>query len=63
MSAADLVDVPARLTIDGRSHLVVDTMKNYHYRALVLPVGGGSPRWLSNAEVRALVEQPSKEQP
>ncbi len=23
---------------------------------LVLPVGGGTPRWLSNAEVLALVE-------
>jgi len=62
MSAADLVDVPARLTIDGRSHIVIDTMQSRYYRALVLPVGGGTPRWLSNAEVLALVEQPNKEQ-
>ena len=46
-----LSPVPARLTIDGRTHVVLDTMANVHYRALVLPEGGGSPRWLTNEQV------------
>ncbi len=46
-------EIPARLTVNGKNYLVIDRMKNFHYRALLLPVGGGSPRWFSNAELRA----------
>jgi len=49
-----LAQVPAALVIDGKKHIVVETMENVHYRALVLPVGGGTPRWLSNEQVAAL---------
>lgn len=45
--------IPKQVEADGRRWLVIDRMQNFHHRALLLPVGGGAPRWFSNAELRA----------
>ena len=46
-------EIPKQVEADGRRWLVIDRMQNFHYRALLLPVGGDAPRWFSNAELRA----------
>jgi hypothetical protein len=48
-------EIPKVFRIDGRAHVVLSTMKNVHYRILVLPTGGGDPKWLSNDTVRSLL--------
>ena len=53
MSHAQLVDVPSSISINGQKCVVISTMENFHYRALVLPPLSG-PVWLSNAEVAKL---------
>ena len=45
-------EIPQQVEADGRHWLVIARMQNFHYRALLLPVGGGAPRWFSNAELR-----------
>lgn len=45
--------IPKQVEADGRRWLVIDRMQNFHYRALLLPVGGDGPRWFSNDELRA----------
>ncbi len=49
-------EIPKQVEIDGRCWLVIDRMQNFHYRALLLPVGGGTPRWFSNAELSAAIK-------
>lgn len=46
-------EIPKQVETDGRCWIVIDLMQNFHYRALLLPVGGGAPRWFSNAELSA----------
>lgn len=46
-------EIPQQVDADGRRWLVIDRMQNFHYRALLLPVGGDAPRWFSNVELRA----------
>jgi hypothetical protein len=50
-------EIPNSFSIDGRTHVVISTMKNFHYRVLVLPVGGEAPKWLSNDTVRSLLNR------
>ena len=49
-------EIPKQVKTDGRCWLVIDRMQNFHYRALLLPVGGGTPRWFSNAELIAAIK-------
>lgn len=35
----------------GELKKYIDRMQNLYYRALLLPIGGGDPRWFSNAEL------------
>jgi hypothetical protein len=46
-------EIPKRIETAGRCWLVIDLMPNLHYRALLLPVMGGAPRWFSNDELSA----------
>ena len=46
-------DIPRLIEARGRRWLVIERHQNFHYRALVLPVGGGAPQWFSNAEMHA----------
>ena len=50
-------EIPKQVETDGRCWLVIDRMQNRHYRALLLPVGGGTPRWFSNAELSAAIKK------
>jgi hypothetical protein len=49
-------EIPKQFEIDGKRWLAIDRMQNFHYRALLLPVGGGAPRWFSNAELSAAIK-------
>jgi hypothetical protein len=40
------------LVIDDRSHVVIEVLSSIHYRAMVVPHGGGNPMWLSAQQVR-----------
>lgn len=46
--------IPQQIEAQERRWLVIDRMQNFHYRALLLPIGGGDPRWFSNSELREL---------
>ena len=48
-------EIPKQVEIDGKHWLVIDKMQNFHYRALLLPIGGGAPCWFSNAELRVAI--------
>lgn len=50
-------EIPKQVEADGRCWLVINRMQNFHYRALLLPIGGGAPRWFSNAELSAAIKQ------
>lgn len=39
-----------RVAFDGHVWVVLGMMDNIHTAALLLPIGGGSPRWLSSEE-------------
>ncbi len=52
-------EIPGQVFINGVPHQVIDKMNNHHYRALLLPHGGGTPIWVSNTFLRSLIEQPA----
>ena len=49
-------EIPLSVETAGRCWVVIDRLQNLHYRALLLPVGGGAPRWFSNAELSAAIK-------
>lgn len=49
-------EIPLSVETAGRYWVVIDRMPNLHFRALLLPVGGGAPRWFSNAELSAAIK-------
>lgn len=46
--------IPEQIIIKGVLHILLESRENSHFRALVLPVGGGNPVWLTNNEVGEL---------
>ena len=44
-------EIPEKIVIDGVRYKLLEENKNKFFRALVIPVGGGDPIWLSNKEV------------
>ena len=49
-------EIPLSVETAGRRWVVIDRLQNLHYRALLLPVGGGAPRWFTNAELSAAIK-------
>ena len=49
------VSIPRLVEARGRRWLVIERHQNFHYRALMLPIGGGAPQWFSNAEMHAVL--------
>ena len=53
MQNRELASVPDYIVYEGELCMVISTMENYHYRALILR-RLNNPLWLSNEEVAML---------
>ncbi len=59
-------EIPYRFTTEElNTYIVVSTMQNYHYRALLFKVGmkgvqdvDYQPKWVSNATLRKMLKKP-----
>lgn len=48
--------IPEKIVINGVPHALLESRENNHYRALVIPLNGGNPKWLTNDQVGELIQ-------
>jgi len=47
-------EIPEKIVINGVRHTLAESRENNYYRALVIPLNGGDPKWLTNDQVGEL---------